>query len=99
MTGLLATAAASSDFVRAHVRPEEFARGKAKETAKKEAQLSRSGAEARIRKLLATPLPSVDVAEGLQIIEEAEAQNVLPSLIDKAVGHVEEAATLQFQTQ
>ena len=38
----------------------------------------------------------VDVAEGLAIIEEAEAENVLASLIDKAVKHVENAAQAQF---
>ena len=37
VAGVAATAAASSDFVRSQVKPEEFAKGKAKEAAKKEA--------------------------------------------------------------
>lgn len=96
VVGVAATAAASSDFVRSNVKPDEFAKDQAKESAKKEAQLARSGAEAAIRKLLATPLMEVDVGEALEIIDEAEAQNVLPSLIDKAVEHTERAAQLQF---
>ena len=96
VTGVAATAAASSDFVRSHVKPNEYAKGKAKEAAKKQAQVARSGAEGRVRKLLATPVLEVDVAEGLSIIEEAEAENVLASLIDKAAQHVEKAAQAQF---
>ena len=96
VTGIAATAAASSDFVRSNVKPEEFAADQAKESTKKEAQLQRSGAEAAIRKLLATPLLEVDVGEALEIIDEAEAQHVLESLIDKAVEHTERAAQLQF---
>ena len=96
VVGVGATAAASTDFVRSQVKPEEFAKGQAKESAKKEAQLARSGAEGLIRKLLATPLPEVNVAEALAIIDEAEQENVLASLIDKAVDHTEKAAQLQF---
>ena len=96
VTGVAATAAASSDFVRSQVKPDEFAKDKAKEETKKELQLARSGAEGRIRKLLATPLEEVDVGEALAIIEDAEAEGVLPSLIDKAVEHTEKAAQLQW---
>ena len=39
----------------------------------------------------------MDIAEALEIIEEAEEQNVLASLIDKAVEHTEQAAQLQFE--
>ena len=95
LIGLLATVAASSDFVREHVRPAEFAQGKAREAAKKQAQLGRHGADAAIRRLLATPVDQVDVAAALEAIEAAEEQDVLGSLIDKAALHTQHAAQMQ----
>ena len=71
--------------------PKGYAAAKAKESYKKEKQLAASGADMAIRKLLATPVEKVDVAHAMLVIEEAEAQGVLASLIDKAAMHTERA--------
>ena len=92
----IATAAASSDFVRAQIKPEEYAKQRAREAAKKEALKSRNGAENEVKALIGTPLDRVDIAEAKRIIEEAEDGKVLPSLIDKAVVHVQDAIELQM---
>ena len=64
--------------------------------AKKEALKSRNGAENEVKALIGTPLDRVDIAEAKRIIEEAEDGKVLPSLIDKAVVHVQDAIELQM---
>ena len=68
-----------------------------KESFKKEKHLAASGADAAVRKLLATPITNVDVAQALKTIEEAETQNVLGSLIDKAARHTERAIEVQMK--
>ena len=90
------TMASSSDFVRSHVDPEGYAKGKAKESFKKEKQLAASGAELAIRKILSTPLTDLDIDKALKTIEEAEKENVLGSLIDKAAEHVEKALEVYY---
>ena len=83
--------------VRSQINPEAYAAGKAREGARKSAQLGRNTAEQAVRALLATPLMEVNVEEAKTVIEEAEEANVLPTLIDKAVEHVQDAAEAQMQ--
>ena len=56
---------------------------------KKEAQVAASGAQMKLKKILATPLLELDIAKAIQTIEEAERENVLASLIDKATEHTQ----------
>lgn len=64
--------------------------------ARKAAQLGNRKAEQQVRALLATPLLDLDIEKAKDTIEEAEEANVMPSLIDKAVEHTEEAAEAQM---
>lgn len=82
--------------MRSQVKPEEFKRQKASEGARKAAQLGNRKAEQQVRALLATPLLDLDIEKAKDTIEEAEEANVMPSLIDKAVEHTEEAAEAQM---
>ena len=50
----------------------------------------------QLRALLATPLLELDIEKAKDTIEEAEEANVMPSLIDKAVEHTENAAEAQL---
>ena len=95
----VATAAASSEFVRKHVKPEEYAKGKAREGGKKDAQLARGGAEAAIKALMTTPLDKIDIEEAKKAIDDAEDADVLPSMIDKLVERVQEAIELQMMSE
>ena len=90
------TMASSSAFVRSHVDPKGYAEAKAKESYKKQKHLAASGAEMAIKKILATPLLELDLAKAMRTIEEAEQQNVLGSLIDKAAEHMERAIEAQY---
>ena len=54
------------------------------------------GANTTVRALLATPLLELDIEHAKHVIEEAEEANVLPSLIDKAVEHTQDAAEAQM---
>ena len=85
------TIASSSEFVRSHVDPEGYAAAKAKESYKKSKHLAESGALIKIKKIIATPLLELDIAKAMAVIEEAEKENVLDSLIDKATEHTEHA--------
>ena len=83
-------------FVGIALKPEEYAAQKKREADKKEALANRNGAENEVKALIGTPLDRVDIAEAKRIIEEAEDGKVLPSLIDKAVVHVQDAIELQM---
>ena len=92
----VATAAASSEFVRKHVKPETYAKQKAREGDKKAAADARSGADMKVKAILGTPVEELKIEEAKQSINEAELSGVLPSLIDKAVEHTQEAIEKQM---
>jgi len=78
------------------VKPEAYAKQKAREGDKKAAADARSGADMLVKKLLATTLDEVDIEEAKKIIDDAEDAGVLPSLIDKAVEHTQAAVEMQL---
>ena len=92
----LATAAAGSEFVRKHVKPDEYAKMKAREGNKKDAQLARGGAEAAVTAIMKTPLEKINIEEAKKVIDEAEDASVLASMIDKLALRVQEAVELQL---
>lgn len=107
--GMVATAASSSDFVRKHVKPDEYAAGLAKEAGKaaKKGGPQPSRQEKTLRKILATPLLQVDVQEAMVTIEAAEDDVLavteetlaesLNGLIDQVVQHVQKAVEAQAE--
>jgi len=92
----IATAAASSEFVRMHVKPETYAKQKAREGDKKAAADARSGADMKVKALLAMSVDEIDIEEAKQTIDDAEAAGVLASLIDKALEHTQSAVEAQL---
>ena len=96
LVAAVATAAASSEFVRKHVKPEQYAQMKAKEAQKKEALAERNGADAAVRALLGTPVDKVDIEAGKGVINDAEDAKVMPSLVQKALEHVQKAINVQM---
>ena len=92
----VSTAAASSEFVRMHVKPEEYAKQKAKEGDKKTAQLAKNSADTAVRALVATPLDKVDIEAAKLTIDEAHDANVMRSLIEKSFEHVQKAVEVQL---
>ena len=92
----LATAAAASELVRMQVKPEQHAAAKAVESAKVQQLNERSKAEARLKAIVETPAPQVDIEEAKIAIDDAEEARVLPSLIHKAVEQLQKAVEVQL---
>ena len=82
--------------MRKHVKPEEYAKQKAKEGDKKTAQLAKNSADTAVRALVATPVDKVDIEAAKLAIDEAHDANVMRSLIEKAFEHVQKACEVQL---
>ena len=91
----VATAVATSDLVRKHVRPSEYADGAALERARRDRARRRREAEARLRAAVSPRLLDVDVDETSMAIEEAESAAVAVALIAHARQVMQEASDAQ----
>jgi hypothetical protein len=94
-----ATIAASSDFVRKHVKPAEYTAGLAREAGKKAAKglvPEPKPEELVILRLLQTPLLELEIEAAMVAIEAAEDAMVDGNLIDQAVEHTQQAVEAQF---
>ena len=91
----MATAVATSDLVRKHVRPSEYADGAALERARRDRARRRREAEARLRAAVSPRLLDVDVDETSMAIEEAEIAAVAVALIAHARQVMQEASDAQ----
>ena len=89
-------AAASSEFGRKHVKPEEYAKQKAKEGEKKQALAEKNAADTAVRELAATPVEKVDIEAAKLVLDEAHDANVMRSLVEKAFEHVQRAVEVQL---
>ena len=99
LASVLLTAASTSDFVRKHVRPDEYLAGLERELASRMRRQRRASAQQSLWRAIALPVLDVDVIEGWQALRVAELAEVDGMLVDSAEDHFTHAHVAQTLSQ